>query len=169
VDVSFLNRAGRRPVVSLETLSSQLSLFADLRLDLQEMMLADTLAHSAEAAHAVDAILAAWRHGDDQALAALLGSELKSRPELRPIYERVFLARNREMARQLALLLEEPGVVFAVVGAGHLVGEESIPTLLADRGYPAIRIWPDASSKQSSPIGRAQGDRRGAEAGVETQ
>jgi uncharacterized protein YbaP (TraB family) len=61
-------------------------------------------------------------------------------PQLRRFYERVFLARNRSMAQRIDELLREPRVWFVVVGAGHMVGEEGIPALLAARGHRVSRI-----------------------------
>jgi hypothetical protein len=56
--------------------------------------------------------------------------------------EGVYCACNRRMARALAALLERPGIHFAVVGAGHVVGPEGIPAAMrttSPRDHEAIQ------------------------------
>ena len=52
----------------------------------------------------------------------------------------MYLARNRNMARGIAGLIDQGGEWFVVIGAAHMVGTEGIPALLAKRGYLVRQI-----------------------------
>ena len=60
------------------------------------------------------------------------------------------------MAQRLDELLKEERVWFVVLGAGHMVGDEGIPALLAGRGHrvsrvakSAVPVAPDAPAPPS--------------------
>lgn len=137
VDQYLLRRAGDKNVIALETAEEQIGMLDSLD---GELFLAYTLlsmetfeAHAGEMVHA-------WRCGDDATLAHLLlddpGGLL---PGVSDVVEKLFDERNQRMAGRLQDLMERGGRYFVVVGAGHLVGEEGIPALLAARGYEVTR------------------------------
>lgn len=68
---------------------------------------------------------AEWRSGEDEAMSAGLS------------YEQMIVARNENWAEQLEKLLQGEGVAFVAVGAGHLVGPDSVQAQLAKRGITA--------------------------------
>lgn len=51
------------------------------------------------------------------------------------MYRILIVDRNARMAGKIADLLRQGGAYFVVVGAAHLVGEESIVNLLRREGY----------------------------------
>ena len=55
--------------------------------------------------------------------------------ELDGFYERLFFERNRRMVARLLELGQDGRTRFVVLGAGHMLGEEGIPALLARQGY----------------------------------
>ena len=62
-------------------------------------------------------------------------------PELTAIDELVVFERNRDWIPKLEKLFASPDVVI-VVGAGHLIGPQGVPALLAARGYQVTRLTP---------------------------
>lgn len=141
VDLAFIDAArGHKPIVALETVALQVEMFDRLPASLQELMLRDALARtdslSADMAEMVDA----WQTGDDRRLEQLVFQPLDEFPELEVFYDLVFFQRNQTMATRLAQLGEDGRTRFVVVGAGHMVGEQGIPALLAQKGYDVTRV-----------------------------
>ena len=139
VDAWFLKRAAGKPIVELESLDEQTALFASLSDALQEKLLREVLGDTSDFIAVTQAILRAWEQGDEATLAALvLGS--RDDPELATFYQRVFSERNHRMSDRLAELAADGRSRFVVVGAGHLIGPEGVPGLLAARGFQVKRI-----------------------------
>jgi uncharacterized protein len=135
VDNYFLERAGEREIVALETPDAQVALLSQLD---GEASLSGAIDFLDSADSNAPRMMKAWRCGDDAALAqALLGPEPGPATAGSP-RERMFSARNRSMAEHLEPLLAR-GDVFVVVGAGHLLGEDGIPALLEARGHRVER------------------------------
>lgn len=86
----------------------------------------------------IAASLEAWRTGDVAALDEELLEE--SRQETPAVFEAIFANRNRNWVPTIEALLARDEDVFVAVGAGHLVGEESVTDMLIERGYSPRRI-----------------------------
>ena len=145
VDAWFLRRAALdgKPVAQLETLEEQLAAFAALPAAVEEALLRELLADVDAVVASTQAILHAWEAGDEARLLELLLGDRDDR-RLAAFHEAVFVARNHRMAERLAALAEQSPVArFVVIGAGHLIGPQSIPELLADAGFEVER-QPDA-------------------------
>lgn len=137
VERYLLERAEGKSIVALETAEEQVAALDSLD---GELFLAYTLLSLGTFETHTDEIIQAWRCGDDAALAHLLLDEGDAMlPGVAEVMDRIFDDRNREMADQLERLIDQGGRYFVVVGAGHLVGEEGIPALLAERGYAVER------------------------------
>lgn len=128
------------PIAALETAASQLEVFDSLPDSLEVVLLQDGLARVDHFAAEADALIEAWRGGSESGLAARLFEPLEDEPKLRVFYDRVFVGRNRKMAARLDEMAGDGKTRFVLVGAGHMVGEEGIPTLLAKRGWQVERI-----------------------------
>jgi len=148
VDQDFLSRAGAREVVALESVEFQMSLLSGMSDPLQEIALLDMLGHADDTEIYLRRLVEAWRTGDETALSELIFEVLLENPEFAPYFEAVIFERNRTMAAGMAGVLEDPDhageASFAVVGAGHLIGDRSIGAALAERGYRVERIEPFA-------------------------
>jgi uncharacterized protein YbaP (TraB family) len=68
-----------------------------------------------------------WRNGKDDPLSAGMS------------YEVMIVDRNENWAGQLQKLMAGKGVAFVAVGAGHLVGRDSLQEKLAARGIKAAK------------------------------
>jgi uncharacterized protein YbaP (TraB family) len=80
----------------------------------------------------VDRVAEAWMAGDIGALETMSVGRLKDSPEL---LDAMFVKRNLAWCDQIAAIMKGAGTSFVAVGAGHLVGEQSVPALLAERGF----------------------------------
>lgn len=122
-------------VVGLESFSFQLSMFDTLSAEAQSDLLYG-VARSHEA-NSDQEMLLAWLTGDDAALAQHVNNSLEFSPELK----RVLLTdRNRRWVPRIADLIEHGRKPFVAVGAGHVIGEDGVVALLAERGYETRRI-----------------------------
>jgi uncharacterized protein YbaP (TraB family) len=73
----------------------------------------------------------AWASGD---LSPIISETAKLRAASPTVHDRLVVERNRRWVNRLQALLERPGKVLVVVGAGHLVGKAGLPSLLRARG-----------------------------------
>ncbi|REG26591.1 hypothetical protein ATI61_111140 [Archangium gephyra] len=140
IDRMLLSKArGTQRIVELETVEEQMRMLAGLPESVQELMLREQLQQSSQTAVNMASIATAWEGGNPDALAQVLFVRADD-PTMRPFYEALFFTRNRRMADQLAAMLDQPETHFAVVGAGHLVGEEGILALLTRKGFQVRQL-----------------------------
>jgi uncharacterized protein YbaP (TraB family) len=142
VDLRFTAAAEKRkiPIVPLETPEFQLSLLDSLPLDTQSAMLEQLLEHEAESRAEAMRVYEAWVQGDLDTIEHTTTSGIDEDAKLREFHERVYVKRNRNMAEHIDELLVQPRTWFIVLGAGHMVGADGIPTLLAARGHRVTRV-----------------------------
>jgi len=140
VDELFIRAAtGTKPIVGLETMESQLQVFDAMSVSLQHQLLAESLDRSDAVAGEVAALIDAWSRGDESRLSTLVFAPLEKNPELAGFYDRLFYVRNRAMTEAVVELARDGKTRFVVVGAGHMLGPEGIPALLAARGWTVSR------------------------------
>jgi hypothetical protein len=141
VDRAFIEQAeGDKPILGLETLASQFAMLDALSLELQELMLKDTLLRIDELGGSTRELMDAWSRGDEADLERQIFEPLEEVPELEAYYELLIWQRNASMAAQLALLARDGRTRFVVLGAGHMVGAKGIPARLAEQGFSVERI-----------------------------
>ena len=82
---------------------------------------------------AFDAMVAAWHAGDEAQLAAMMNQM--------PKRNRLALLRDRNAAwiPKIEAMLDGSDDVLVIVGAGHLVGEDSVIAMLREKGYTLTR------------------------------
>jgi uncharacterized protein YbaP (TraB family) len=78
-----------------------------------------------------------WKSGNANGLHELLFRSFKDYPDL---YDRLLIQRNKKWVEEIEALMQENKNVLFVVGAGHLVGPESIVDLLMKRGYKVKQL-----------------------------
>ncbi|MBI1687063.1 TraB/GumN family protein [Caulobacter hibisci] len=131
-------KAAGKPLASLETAEQQLRFFADLPAKDEVDLLESTLAEVDEGPAKLDSLVTAWASGDLKALEGEFVTEM--REKYPPLYNRLIVARNTTWAGELKTKLAGKGVSFVAVGAGHLVGPDSVQAELAKLGIKAERI-----------------------------
>ena len=142
VDTTFLRRAhaDHKPVVELESVDGQIRMLSGLPDDVQVLLIEDALRGQATDDDALAQVLGAWLAGDVAGLEAATLSYLTARPELAPLHDVLFVRRNQAMTGRLLELLDGPGSVLVVVGAGHLVGTKGLLALLRARGVALTQM-----------------------------
>lgn len=138
VEATLLRHAGLRelPVSGLETAEEQIRFLAENPPETEQAFVDDTLRQLDELPRLFDELSAAWLGGDEAALNRLMVASMAGVPE---VYETLLVERNRRWVPRIEALLSKPGVHFVAVGAGHLVGPDSVIKMLAARGIAAER------------------------------
>jgi uncharacterized protein YbaP (TraB family) len=129
-----------KPVTGLETGAQQIALFDAMSPELQLQALQDTLEDASDLRSEIQTMHALWRAGNGEALFAKTGAELKAEyPEL---YNRINRDRNRSWIEPISGLLDDSGSddALVVVGAMHLLGEDSVVRMLKDEGYTVEQL-----------------------------
>ncbi len=132
-----------KPVSGLESFEFQLGMFSRLppTRTVPAARGAPGVARERDQRGAVAAVLtqlqAAWNRGDIESFGPMLDDMRTKSPET---YRMLFAERNARWAGWIAERLEQPGTVFVAVGAGHLVGRDSVQFHLGTRGVGSARI-----------------------------
>lgn len=130
------NKELGRPRSGLETLDYQLGIFDSFSPEVQKTYLFSVIDALPTIPEEIQKMVDAWTRGDVDQLAVLLNSETDD-PAL---YEALLTKRNRNWAGWIDNRLDQPGVVFIAVGAGHLGGKDSVQAFLAKDGIKAVRV-----------------------------
>lgn len=137
IDQHFLKKANARkiPILQLESLKGQLSIFDQLPPRLQTQMLVSSLEEK-EFNQSMQAILRLWKEGDAEKLAKKLAEDTKKDPDARLTYTILLDHRNVRMTQKIIRFLrEQTRPHFIIVGAAHFVGKNSILDLLERAGF----------------------------------
>ena len=128
-------------VEGLETLESQLKMF--------QRMPTSASAPPPKAGQPVDdgkmdaltnamvEMQSAWKRGDQRVFVRMLDQLNRASPDT---YRMMFTERNARWADWVAARMQTPGTVFVAVGAGHLVGKDSLLVRLAEMGIESSRL-----------------------------
>ncbi len=126
-----------KPIAGLETPEEQIALFAGLPENEQIEMLLQSLADAVSIRQDVDNIVEGWKRGDLARMEHELLDSVRDSPAL---YEAIVVQRNRNWIAPIEALLARPGTHLVVVGALHLVGEDSVVAMLEARGHALQRL-----------------------------
>lgn len=132
-----LATADGKEIRGLETLAEQLGFFDGLSLERQADFLMLSLEDAGSMEEDIDLLVSAWRKGEVAVLERVLTEEFHDFPDL---YELLIASRNRNWAGQIGELLDDQDDYLVVVGALHLVGEDSVLEILRRRGSPARQL-----------------------------
>ena len=126
-----------KPVQGFETAEQQVHYLADIPPVQELEFFKESLADGEKSLGIVNDLVTAWSAGDEARLETLLNAEM--RDKYADLYQRLIVERNRRFADRIATLAKGKGVLFVAVGAGHLVGADSVQTDLAKLGLTAVR------------------------------
>ena len=121
----------------LETAEEQIKVFAGMGEDEQLSYLRETMKEYRNASTELDTMVTAWASGDVETLENVFVSEAKA--EGGTFYDALLTNRNRNWTAKIEEMLAGKGVIFIAVGAGHLVGEDSVLAMLAAKGIKSER------------------------------
>ena len=138
------------PILEVESGSFQLGLLTSFPDELYELMIGELLDVSYEDyGKELEGLYTAWLTGDEDALADTAdetpgegGDELteEERAMVEDYNRKLIGERNVGMAEKAAEYVKSGDTVFFAVGAGHMVGEDGIVSLLEKEGYTVTRI-----------------------------
>jgi uncharacterized protein YbaP (TraB family) len=141
IDMYFLESANSRnmEIIELESEEFQIQLLADVPDDIMIKIIEINLDAPATVED-IEEMFAYWETGDSAAMENLVFEGLDEEPELVPYYQVMFDDRNHGMMEKIVKFLENDETYFVVVGAGHLVGEEGLLSLLEEAGYSVEQL-----------------------------
>lgn len=117
---------------AFETPGGQIALYANAPRSAQLANLVDTLRSIEEEPTAFETVVRLWANGDVEGLNREIVQPMK---EVSPtLYRTLIQRRNAAWTKAIAERLSGSGETVIVVGAGHLVGPDSVPALLRARG-----------------------------------
>jgi uncharacterized protein YbaP (TraB family) len=129
--------ADHKEIKGFETLEEQLGLLDTLPATDQMKFVDVTLEEMHEMAGATDELVGAWRTGNANKLASLLGEEYNTAPGL---YTTLVADRNKRWMPQIERLLAGDKNYMIVVGTLHLVGRGGLLELTKARGFQAKQL-----------------------------
>jgi uncharacterized protein YbaP (TraB family) len=134
VDVHFYNKATAdgKEIGALEPVAYQLNLLGKMDKQDQNAFLNQTLKDLSLVNELASDLVKFWKAGDAINLHALLYESFKDYPDL---HDRLLIQRNKNWVEKVETVMRENKNVLFVVGAGHLVGPESVVDLLRKKGY----------------------------------
>jgi len=142
IDLYFINKAVEtgKDIIELETADFQIELMSTLPDELMILVLEANLENPMTQEDG-ELLFEAWEDGDAAAMELLFFEALDEEPALAPYYSTLVYARNVTMAETIEGFLADDESYFVVVGAGHLVGENGLIDILAERGYVTEQLY----------------------------
>jgi uncharacterized protein YbaP (TraB family) len=123
--------ADRKEILGLESIEDQIGIFDALSLEDQAILLSQSVEDLATPEEFMFGILDAWRAGSLDELAEEFSDDFADSPEL----ERALVAtRNARWVARIDEMLDDGRRYLIVVGALHLVGDDSVVAMLQARG-----------------------------------
>ena len=134
IDMYFFNKAKAdgKEIGFLEPAEFQINLLGNMAEADQSDFLSQTLKDLEVVNELAGDLVGSWENGDADKLHELLSKSFKSYPNL---HNRLLIQRNKNWGKQIESALRKNKNVLFVVGAGHLVGPESVVDLLKKKGY----------------------------------
>jgi hypothetical protein len=114
-----------------------MSRFNDFEPALLEKLITESLEEAEDSPETFDAIVAAWRSGDEESLNELIVEQTAPNPRLREV---LLTERNRNWIPEIEKHLATDRDVMFLVGAAHLVGDDSVIDLLREKGYEVMQL-----------------------------
>lgn len=128
--------AGKR-VSALETVEQQLGFFGALPPEVELTLLRESLNDFDKSAQVFDPLAEGWLRGDLRTLERYMVRDWRDQAPM--LYRVLLVQRNEDWARQIEEKLRGSGTSFVAVGAGHLVGPDSLQEQLRRRGIESAR------------------------------
>lgn len=139
IDMHFLNESkDPQRIDELETMDSQLALFADATEEEQLGLLQSTLKEGDKLKDMIMRLQSAYLSGDPDALQKVMDEE--SDMGTKSLTKKMLDDRNVIMAAKLDEYLKGKEPIFVVVGAAHIIGDKGVAKLLRDKGYKVEQV-----------------------------
>ncbi len=134
VDAYFFNQATLegKNTLALETIEEQLGFFDNLSAPVQADLVGQLLLELDTFEESIETVVSAWKLGDIPAFEQVTLDGFTDFPEA---YDALLVQRNQNWIPDIESFINQPEDYLVIVGAAHLVGEDSVVQLLQDRGY----------------------------------
>jgi hypothetical protein len=130
-------RPRRVPIKGFETMGDQIKVFSTLPEEEEVAFLRDTVEQMDLGDDSLGEMIDGWAKGDTSVLEDAIVEDMKaSSPGL---YDALITKRNANWVEQIEKMLAGEGDIFIAVGAGHLVGPDSVQAMLKAKGIEAVR------------------------------
>ncbi|HQL09001.1 MAG TPA: TraB/GumN family protein [Lentisphaeria bacterium] len=130
-------KAQDKIILCLEQPDEQLQLLSSINSASDDEFIQNTLAEIDNMPAFTQHMLQIWLRGDAAELAALISSGFEGNNALQ---KRMLQTRNRSWFQQLHAANHEGKAVLSVVGAGHLVGDNSLLEFFRHHGYDVAQL-----------------------------
>lgn len=128
--------AGKR-VGALETAEQQLGFFDALPEAAQIKFLVEAAEQAVSTEDKMQTMMNLWAAGNADELGNVINAEMDDDAALR---DALLTRRNANWTQWIRTRMDQPGTVFIAVGAGHLAGNDSVRSMLANAGVTVTRI-----------------------------
>lgn len=129
IDKYFLDKAGDRQIIALETPEQQMKVFEEL-----DKMPNDFVEYSLNeldsSIYHMDQMIKAWSSGDTTTIKDKVIESMSEDMELEHISEVMLDKRNYIMAEKIKEYLQDDNIYFVIVGAAHIPGDNGILSIL---------------------------------------
>lgn len=128
----FLEKSSDKIIFELESFEEQLNIFDSID---GNSFLAMTLLSLSSMEKQIESLIISWKNQDLQKLEELTLEGIDNDNQ-KDYFEKFYFKRNLAMTEKIKSYLGQNENYFVIVGAGHLVGEKGILSLLKKSGYP---------------------------------
>jgi len=135
IDINFYQRAVSegKDLIYIETIDEQIAYILVMGEGQESEYMLKVLSDLHKMPEQFEDMIQYWKTGDDDKMEDLILAEfMEEYPEL---YESLIKERNERWLPQIEALFLTEEDELVLVGAGHLIGEEGIITMLKERGY----------------------------------
>jgi uncharacterized protein YbaP (TraB family) len=134
IDMYFFNKAKAdgKDIGFLEPAEFQINLLGNMAEEDQSNFLSQTLKDLEVVNQLSEDLVGSWKNGDTDKLHELLSKSFKDYPHL---HNRLLIQRNKNWVKEIESALRKNKNVLFIVGAGHLVGPDSVVDLIKKKGY----------------------------------
>ena len=122
----------------LESAEQQIKVFGGMTREQELEYLRQTMEEYEEAPTELDLMVEQWSHGDLAGLEEMFVTDMKT--ETPDLYDALLLNRNANWVERIQGMLKGKGVIFIAVGAGHLIGPDSVLAMLKAKGIKSERV-----------------------------
>jgi uncharacterized protein YbaP (TraB family) len=143
IDLHFLNETKPpQRIDELETMESQLAIFAEASEEEQQSMLASILKKGDKIKDMIKRTQAAYMAGDPDALQKVMDEQ--DDVGSKNLEKKLLDDRNVVMTGKMEEYLKGKDPIFVVVGAAHIIGDKGIAKQLRDKGYKVDQVTLEA-------------------------
>lgn len=134
IDSYFFEQADRanKNIRVFETVEEQLNFLDKLSIDVQVEIVEQTILELETLSTSTNAMVDAWKAGDVTEFESLILEGFADFPEA---YDALLVQRNQNWLTDIESFINQPEDYLVIVGAAHLVGEDSVVKLLEAKGH----------------------------------